>query len=469
MSQLPELLWKQWQEFWTTVAEQTVRALGEEQAARFIDLANGWIEIQGAVFDAYAQEEWLSSLVFLTFQALLKEVWWFNFQFLAGSYPPLHRSLRFGWEMIYRAYYADTHVSGTADDKVAWLKRQERKPAWPNVIEPTLRQLLPPEERGKIEQYCMPTWRRLNECVHPSMAVLENAVGDSALLVRDAFDREWALGTLKTAGVVFDLVWLAVLSRFPKCIEAVVRAGVLADCPLASGVLEKGGSGHATDRSFTDRRQGWCRDLEVLEEAIDDLLENRNCFRGIRDLVAGNPALGREDIIVPWMFQNYASGMVLEVRKQVDKDPRSVSLINLLTSIEECPEALSRESYLEACGWPEEPIRTVHEQHFTERAGPGPWIDPAIVRKDKEELVNFVKPVREMANKAVAHRDRTGPPELPTYGELHQCIDQIVALFKKYNLLLRAKDYSPRELELPADWNEVFCQPWIPQEQSGSG
>jgi hypothetical protein len=64
--------------------------------------------------------------------------------------------------------------------------------------------------------------------------------------------------------VVFDLVWLAVLSRFPKCIEATVRAGVLADCPLASGVLvEKGGSGQATDQSLTDRRQGWCRDLEV--------------------------------------------------------------------------------------------------------------------------------------------------------------------------------------------------------------
>jgi hypothetical protein len=87
MNQLPASLWKRWQESWTTVAEETVRVLGEEQAGRFIDLANAWIEIQGAVFDAYAREEWLSSLVFLTFQGLLKEVWWFNFQFLGGSYP----------------------------------------------------------------------------------------------------------------------------------------------------------------------------------------------------------------------------------------------------------------------------------------------------------------------------------------------------------------------------------------------
>jgi hypothetical protein len=113
-------------------------------------------------------------------------------------------------------------------------------------------------------------------------------------------------------------------------------------------------------------------------------------------------------------------------------------------------------------------IRKIHDKRFTVLAGPGRYIDPEIVSKDKDELVSLSSGVRVLTNKVVAHRSRKGPGQLPTYKELHQRVDQIVALYKKYNLLLRAKDYDPRGLGLPADWKDVFRQPWISREQTES-
>jgi hypothetical protein len=222
------------------------------------------------------------------------------------------------------------------------------------------------------------------------------------------------------------------------------------------------------DELFTSQRERWRRDLEALEEAIDDLLESRSLFFGIREVVAGNQALRRDGMVVDWMFQNYAFRVVVEVRKQIDTDARSVSLMNVLAGIAKCPQALSRGSFLDACRPGNKSIRRIQDERFTELAGSGDCIDVAVVGKDMDELIDLARAIKKVADKIAAHRDRRGPQKLPSYAELHQCVDEIVALFRKYNLLVRATEYNATAADLPSDWSEVFRHPWICEGRDGN-
>ena len=188
--------------------------------------------------------------MYIYFSGLLKEACWFQLLFLSGNYPLLHHNLRFVWEMIFRAYHVDTYVpkspddpeppDPTIDDKVEWLGRHEREMfQWGEFVKPTLRRLLPQAKGTEIEKYYKSLWDKLNEYVHPSMALLYRMVVDvPGFLMRDSFDKEWALETTETATMIFALVWLAVISRFPSCAELIAEKGLLLEYPIVTAALE---------------------------------------------------------------------------------------------------------------------------------------------------------------------------------------------------------------------------------------
>jgi len=57
-------------------------------------------------------------------------------------------------------------------------------------------------------------------------------------LMTDSFDKEWASETIETATKIFDLVWLAVISRFPGCAELIAQEGLLLEYPIVTAALE---------------------------------------------------------------------------------------------------------------------------------------------------------------------------------------------------------------------------------------
>ena len=232
------------------IAEETFRSLGKEWAGYFTRLFNDWIEIWGSIRDTYSEDELSDGLMYIYFSGLSKEVHWFQLLFLAGNYPLLHRSLRFVWEMIFRAYYVDTYVrkspddpeppGPTVDDKVEWLARHEREMfQWEKFMKPTLRRLLPQAKGAEIEEHYKSLWDKLNEYVHPSRALLDRMVVDvPGSLMTDRFDKGWALETIETATMIFDLVWLAVISRFPGCAELIAQKRLRLKYPIVTTTLE---------------------------------------------------------------------------------------------------------------------------------------------------------------------------------------------------------------------------------------
>jgi len=232
------------------IAADTFRSLGKERAVYFTSLTNDWIDTLSTILDTYSKDELSNSLMYICFSGLFKEVYWFQLLFLAGNYPLLHRSLRFVWEMIFRAYYVDTYErkspddhespGPTVDDKVEWLARHEREMfRWGEFVKPTLQRLLPQAKGTEIEKCYKSLWDKLHEYVHPSKALLDRMVVDvPGFLMTDRFDKEWALETIETATMIFDLVWLAVISRFPKCAGLLAQKKLLVEYPIVTAALE---------------------------------------------------------------------------------------------------------------------------------------------------------------------------------------------------------------------------------------
>jgi hypothetical protein len=221
------------------VAEQTVDKLGEEKTFLFVNLANDWIDLQGAMLDAYPKEELFSSLVYCDFTGVFQQIRWCQLMFLGGNYAQLYRNLRFVWEMAYRALYADHEYPEpspaadvqpvAADDKIEWLETLKPPLHWNTAIAPGLRKVVGESESTINDLHA--TWNRLNECVHPSKEFRYRMIEPSNLLVTDGFDEAWANEALDISAEIFDLVWLSVLARFPKCCEHLEGSNSFKACP----------------------------------------------------------------------------------------------------------------------------------------------------------------------------------------------------------------------------------------------
>jgi hypothetical protein len=216
------------------IERKTLEKLGEEKGGFFIQVGNDWLKINSAVMDAYSGERGYN-LVLHTFGGLFKEVYWFHFFFVTGNYPLLLSRLRFVWESVFRAYFAEhfplgPHRSWAApgpspDDKVAWLKEHEGPCLnWDGCIEPVLRIVFPLADREKeVRDFYKAEWNELHKYVHPSAYLADKMIGESALHVTDNFDKKWALEAVGVATKVFDLVWLAILRHHPVAFEKVER------------------------------------------------------------------------------------------------------------------------------------------------------------------------------------------------------------------------------------------------------
>ncbi len=136
--------------------------------------------------------------------------------------------------------WANSRQVHPLDEKVTWLAQRESNLRWDNCISLTLGKVFPlaQQEQEVREQYHK-FWKSLHEYAHPSVTIVSRMMEESALLVTDSFDERWAMEIIEDATKVFDLIWLAVISRFPRCAPLLAQQEHGLICPLTQAVLEK--------------------------------------------------------------------------------------------------------------------------------------------------------------------------------------------------------------------------------------
>lgn len=95
------------------------------------------------------------------------------------------------------------------------------------------------EQEPEVREHYHNLWQSLHKYVHPSVDLVSRMMGESDLLVADSFDETWATEIIQDATEVFDLIWLATISRFPKCAPLLAQQEYGLVCPLTQAVLEK--------------------------------------------------------------------------------------------------------------------------------------------------------------------------------------------------------------------------------------
>lgn len=206
----------------------------------------------------------------------------------------------------------------------------------------------------------------------------------------------------------------------------------------------------------------WLCWLKVIKGEVQELVIAKDTFQEVQKLIDDNPLLHQPSSFYYYLSNTYVSHVVIGLRRQLKCDNQSISMARLFVEMIETPQAFTRAYYANL--YKDSVVEDLADKDFDKFAAPGaPHINPSLVTADLARLRDASRRCEDFADKRVAHRDKREPKELPTYNEVHVCIDLLDELYVRYFLLFHA---SSMESLLPVrqhDWKAIFRVPWISQ------
>ena len=176
-----------------------------------------------------------------------------------------------------------------------------------------------------------------------------------------------------------------------------------------------------------------------------------------------------------WMRVNYASFVLMWIRREIDAQANTVNLNQLLGEIERRPGVITRERRRRISGMDRlSPLLSrMLDDEFTRNwvrvQQPGAAtdsVDSAIVANDRTSLRDVAGHAEIIANQTVAHRVRVSPAAL-TVPQVDVVFDAVETILTKYYALLRGASLVGLEPTPQFDTNEVFTFVWIQPSAPG--
>lgn len=206
----------------------------------------------------------------------------------------------------------------------------------------------------------------------------------------------------------------------------------------------------------------WPKQLEIIRDEVRNISLGSTVFWEVQRILEANPKARSHRLFNDWLMTNYAVATAIGIRRQLDRDPRSVSLANLLADISRSirinPDVLSR-SAIEHL--PPSLLKRAEEE-FDRLAGVGTSkIRASHVELDLKKLVEniAIKEIALFVNKRIAHRD-SAAVQKRMLGELDECLMLLARLVDRYLLLLTGHTSGIGPI-LPRGWKSVFTIAWI--------
>jgi hypothetical protein len=222
----------------------------------------------------------------------------------------------------------------------------------------------------------------------------------------------------------------------------------------------------------------WRVQFKVIYLDVQDLAEQRDIFRELMEIVEGIPGIEKLDTrAIAWMQRMYSHWAAVAVRKQVDRDTRTVSLRRLLSAIATRPNLVTRAEYVSRAKSNRDPsteygameleeLRGFMHKSFDEFLGVGvDELTRDAVALDLAALDDAAGAIQHFVNNTVAHRNRTLRPTA-TWDELNGAIDTILRLLRKYNALLDAGEAPNPVPRYQYNWKAIFRVAWLPDPRA---
>ena len=201
------------------------------------------------------------------------------------------------------------------------------------------------------------------------------------------------------------------------------------------------------------------------------MMENHSIFQEIVGFSKNNSKINVGNSFWDFLKESYVALMVSAVCRQVDSDSRSSSLINFLNKILQADVTvlITKKWYADQYHREDDIMpgfmEGVGRDHFEENFGKEDFIDPTIIRKDLDRLIQNTKKIKKFRNKRIAHRDKNNNLKFDiNFNDLDQAIETVRELASKYSSLLKqgGNDLVPID---QTDWQEIFTVPWIKTDE----
>jgi hypothetical protein len=182
----------------------------------------------------------------------------------------------------------------------------------------------------------------------------------------------------------------------------------------------------------TPHRKNFENLLEEIRDEVIALATDRHLFWKLQlDVIQRNARLIKMNSpIIDLINDSYAHAAAARIRRLLDRNSRTASLLVLLKELRKYPAA------------------SLTKLRISE------------LDVDTAKLVKSAAKVKTYVDKYVAHNDRYRLPDSPTHRELNDCIEVIVKVFRKYYAAIAGGDLDV-VIDFRDDPLKIFEFPWI--------
>lgn len=205
----------------------------------------------------------------------------------------------------------------------------------------------------------------------------------------------------------------------------------------------------------------WLEWLEVLKNEVLALHHHRNLWKAMTDALELE---SEAETFRAHYTRCYADAAASAIRRLADgsTDRNSISLRRVIADIRANPSVMTRDRYVSLFDEPGviDPIRKRAPKEFDEHWGDsGGRIRPDLLDALDKTVAADTKRVAGWVDRTVAHIDKRGVSDPPTFADLDAAIDSVGNVLRKLLLLLTAENWIAMTPTPQDDWRAPFRKP----------
>lgn len=206
----------------------------------------------------------------------------------------------------------------------------------------------------------------------------------------------------------------------------------------------------------------WCE--TTIKDNVLTMYLHRDTWREVSKIIKDNGQLP-DSYWWQFMWDTYAVTQAVAVRREADIHKDVASLGKLIQEIRDDPSRITRDFWIGLWDTDDELMLMRAQQGWTKQyaGSTGTHLDPAIPSADADALTAAASKVKAYVDQHVAHADASAASAgvTVTLTEVHDAIDVVGHLFKRYYNLLTASSYGSLVPLIQHNWKAVFREPWL--------
>lgn len=176
--------------------------------------------------------------------------------------------------------------------------------------------------------------------------------------------------------------------------------------------------------------------------------------------------------VIDWIRTLHQTHFLISIRRELEGGGNNKTLISFLYELEKYSETvLTRNRYV-ALYDDNSSLKKygLADQHFSDKFGAtcryprtqheNDYISADSVRRTRESLETFAKPVLDYANWVIAHRTKVETDEI-TWADVYRTINRIFDTYERYYNIMTASSWAERYPVAQYNWLAPFRVAWV--------